>query len=187
LWILGAITDHIHIVVKGNNTNSSVLGSVGHHLNLALDGCLHTLHPRHVSHTLILFVYELIGTVTEAGEGIFIFLSAVTFKIEFAFNRFSYAHGSRNIETEDNRDILASDFLVLNLSCGLDQVADGFGLRLLFFIKHGQLIGVVAEFTLPEHLVFLGWVLNNLGLEVYHSLAPFADFRVASCYLSVFL
>jgi hypothetical protein len=187
LWVLGAITDHSHIVVEGNDANSSVLGSVRHHVNLALDSGLHTLHPRHVGHALIWLVYELIRTVTEACEGIAIFLSAVALNIKFALDGFSHAHRSWNIETEDNWDILASDLLVLNLGCSLDQVADSFGLRLLFLIKHGQLICVIAEFTLPKHLVFLGRVLNDLGLEVHHSLTPFTDLRVACRHFSVFL
>ncbi len=60
-----SIPDHSHIVIEGDNSNFSVLGTLCHHLDLRLYRSLHALESRHISHTSVSITKELVGTITE--------------------------------------------------------------------------------------------------------------------------
>ena len=63
--IFRSIPDHSHIVIEGDNSNFSVLGTLCHHLDLRLYRSLHALESRHISHTSVSIAKELVGTITE--------------------------------------------------------------------------------------------------------------------------
>ena len=88
------------------------------------------------------------------------FLFLVALNAVLALNGLGNTHRARNINAENNRDILvATEFLVQNLGCSLNQIVD-FIVGRDFFVIYEDLVVLVTELALPHFAV-----LSHYGLQ----------------------
>lgn len=177
LGVLGPIADQTNFVVECDHADFAVFSTGSHLLNLTLNGRLHTLQSRHVSHSFVVLIEVLVRPIAKLGKCVLVLFLAIAFEAEFALDRLSDAHGARNIKTKDHRDVLSLHLLVLNLCSRFNQIGHGLRLGSLFVVQRHHFVSSVAELTVPHRLVLIS---GDNRLVVHHALAALAELSVAS-------
>lgn len=172
----GAISDHRDLVVERHDSNFALVCPLRHVFNLSLDCCLQTLHTGNIGFIFFSCVEELIGAVTKLHQTLHL-LTTVTLDIVFAFDGLRDAHRPRNVDAEDDRDVLvAAHLLILDLLSGFNQICYLVCLR-NFLLINKDFIRRIAELASP-HLR----ILTHDGLEdafkVKDTAAFLADERI---------
>jgi hypothetical protein len=100
-------------------------------------------------------------------------------------DRLSHTHRSRDVEAEDDGDILASELLIYNLGSSLLQIVDSIGGRDFFFVQHDDVL-MAAELAIPNLFLTTIHLLNcfDLGVDIEDSLTFLTYLRVSSSHLS---
>lgn len=112
-------------------------------------------------------------------------------------NRLGDAHRPRLVHHENDRDVfLTHDLLILNLSSCFKDIVDCLVLWFLLFIDT-DIVNIVAEFTFPNLFFTVISLLAydpsfwfhffNHTVDIEHSVALEASYRVTSCNLCVVL
>jgi len=180
LSVCFAVSYDCDLVVEGDDSKFPIFSSISHVDNLLFNGCLQALHSTDVSNILLLMSHELIRTITEFHKILHLF-GFVSLDLELALNWLRAAHGPTHIDAEHNRDFFISkDLGILNLGCSFDDVVDLIALWLLLFFNV-NLVFLVAEFTLPDHLLsFFSLALLGLTVLVEDSLTLSTEYWVSS-------
>lgn len=179
LRILGTITDHSHLVVEGNEAKFTVCSTVSHVCDLLVDSGLKALHSAYIS-DISFSLQSLIRAIAEFHQ--FLHLCCpVTLDLELTLNGLRAAHGSRLIDTEDDRDLLLSKgHLVLDLGGCLQDVVDGLARWLLFLLK-AHVILCEAELAFPDLLLLaVSFDLLDLTVEVQSSSTVLTEGNITS-------
>lgn len=94
LRTLGCITDHLHFVVKGHDTNLAFTGAICHVSDLGVNSCLHALDTRDISHAFVRLVHKLVRSITKCAHLLGKRLQVISFDFMFTLNRLTDAHRS---------------------------------------------------------------------------------------------
>jgi len=125
----------------------------------------------------------LVGAITELHKFGFHATYTVALDSMIAGNRSGDTHAARNVNTEDNGDILRLSFgLFVNyLSCCLQYIVDGLGLGTLFWLDI-DLVLSETELAAPNLPGFLDFLCLRVFVE--NGLACLAEDGVASGHLT---